>query len=132
MGESCEQGRVKVIGEQPLRGHVDGSEGETRGQGNGAAEIEQGGDGAGGTGTEILRGRRANLGQGCGTGQWGGDSWGRRGGTGGFPAAEVREGPGGSGLVSGWLVGLHLRYRNQDLLRELWKGGGGRLGGWPG
>lgn len=23
MGESCEQGRVKVIGEQPLRGHVD-------------------------------------------------------------------------------------------------------------
>ena len=37
MGESCEQGRVKVIGEQPLRGHVDGSERETRGQGNGAA-----------------------------------------------------------------------------------------------
>lgn len=44
----------------------------------------------------------------------------------------MREGPEGSGLVSGWLVGLHLRYRNQDLLRELWKGGGGRLGGWPG
>lgn len=52
---------MKVIGEQPLRGHVDGSERETRGQGNGAAEKEQGGDGAGGTGTEILRGRRASV-----------------------------------------------------------------------
>lgn len=104
---------MKVIGEQAFRGHVDGSEGETRCRGNGAAEKEQGGDGAGGTGTEILRGRRASVwARAVGQGSGGGGSWGQRGGTGGFPAAEVREGPGGSGLVSRWLVGLHLRYRD--------------------
>lgn len=62
---------------------------------------------------QRMRGRRASVwARAVGQGSGGGGSWGRRGGTGGFPATEVSEGPGRSGLVSGWLVGLHLRYRN--------------------
>ena len=86
MGESCEQGRVKVIGEQPLRGHVDGSEGETRGQGNGTDGKEEGGDGTGGTGTENEGQEGQCLGQGCGTGQWGWGQLGLEGWDWGFPS----------------------------------------------